>query len=299
MPIKEQRSSMETTCLAPEADTRKPDTVLPPLACDAHCHVFGPVDRFPYAENRSYTPPEATVADFRRLQSVLGTERAVIVQATCHGTDNAAMLDAIATSNGRYRGIAMVDESFTERDYQELHDGGVRGARFSFARHLSGPPDFGPIGRIADIIAGLGWHLVLYLEAEDVIANADALRRLPVPIVIDHMARIRPEQGVGQEAFQLLLGFLEDEKFWVKISGAERLSDMNPSYDDVVPFAQALIEAAPDRIIWGTDWPHPNMIKTMPNDGDLVDLLARYVGAADMLKRIVVDNPARLYGFDD
>jgi len=209
------------------------------------------------------------------------------------------MLDAIATSDGRYRGIAMVDESFTDRDYQRLHDGGVRGARFSFARHLSGPPDFGPISRIAEIMAGFGWHIVLYLEAEDVVANADALRALPLPIVIDHMARVRPGDGVEQEAFQLMLGFLEDEKFWLKISGAERLSDMNPTYDDMAPFAQALIEAAPDRIIWGTDWPHPNMVKTMPNDGDLVDLLARYAGGPEMLKRILVDNPARLYGFDD
>ncbi|MEE2968937.1 MAG: amidohydrolase family protein [Pseudomonadota bacterium] len=290
---------METTCPVPEPDTRKPDTVPPPLACDAHCHVFGPVDRFPYAEKRGYTPPEATVEDFRRLQSMLGLERAVIVQATCHGTDNAAMLDAIATSEGRYRGVAMVDESFTEQDYQNLHYGGVRGARFSFARHLAGPPDFGPISRMAEIMAGFGWHIVLYLEAEDVVANADALRALPLPIVIDHMARVKPEEGVEQEAFQLLLGFLEDEKFWLKISGAERLSDMNPTYDDMVPFAQALIEAAPDRIIWGTDWPHPNMVKTMPNDGDLVDLLARYAGSAGMLKQILVDNPARLYGFDE
>ena len=290
---------METTCLAPVADTRKPDTVMPPLSCDAHCHVFGPVDRFPYAEKRSYTPPEATAEDFSRLQSVLGLERAVIVQATCHGTDNAAMLDAIANSGGRYRGIAMVDESFTEKDYQALHDGGVRGVRFSFARHLAGPPDFGPIRRIADIISGLGWHLVLYLEAEDVVANADELRGFGLPIVIDHMARITPAEGVEQKAFRLLLDFLGSADFWVKISGAERLSDLNPTYDDVIPFAQALIAAAPDRIIWGTDWPHPNMAKTMPNDGDLVDLLARYCGDAETLKRVAVDNPARLYGFGE
>ena len=290
---------METTCPPPVADTRKPEIVAPPLSCDAHCHVFGPVDRFPYAEKRSYTPPEATAADFARLQSVLGLERAVIVQATCHGTDNAAMLDAIANSKGRYRGVAMVDESFSEADYRALHDGGVRGARFSFARHLAGPPDFGPIRRIAEKLAPLGWHLVLYLEAEDVVENQAALRDLPLPIVLDHMARIRPEDGVEQEAFQLLLCFLEDDKFWLKISGAERLSARNPTYDDMVPFAQALIAAAPDRIIWGTDWPHPNMARTMPDDGDLLDLLGRYAGDAATLKRILVDNPARLYGFED
>ena len=287
-----------TTCHPPDPNTRTPDFAVPPLACDAHCHVFGPAARFPFDPNRSYTPPDASVQDFRRLQSILGFERAVIVQATCHGTDNAAMLDAIASSNGRYRGIAMVDERFSENDFRDLHDGGVRGVRMSFARHLAGPPDFTKVGRTADMIRPMGWHLVLYLEAEDVVENASELRALGVPIVIDHMARVKPAEGVEQEAFRLLLGFVRDEGFWVKVSGAERLSASGAPFHDLVPFAQALIDAAPDRVLWGTDWPHPNIEGVMPNDGDLVDLLALYAPDAEMRRRILVDNPTRLYGFD-
>jgi predicted TIM-barrel fold metal-dependent hydrolase len=286
------------TCQPPDPDTRTPDLEVPPLACDAHCHVFGPAAKFPYAPNRSYTPPDASVEDFRKLQSILGFERAVIVQATCHGTDNAAMLDAIASSDGRYRGVAMVDETFTEKDFRVLHDGGVRGVRMSFARHLAGPPDFTKVRRTADMIRPMGWHLVLYLEAEDVVENASELTALGVPIVIDHMARVKPADGIEQEAFQLLLGFLRDEGFWVKVSGAERLSAAGAPFHDLIPFAQALIEAAPDRVLWGTDWPHPNIEGVMPNDGDLVDLLGQYAPDAEMRWRILVDNPARLYGFD-
>jgi predicted TIM-barrel fold metal-dependent hydrolase len=286
------------TCQPPHPDTRTPDLDIPPLACDAHCHVFGPAAKFPFDPNRSYTPPDASVEDFRRLQSILGFERAVIVQATCHGTDNAAMLDAIASSGGRYRGIAMVDETFTDKDFRNLHDGGVRGVRMSFARHLAGPPDFTKVKRTADMIRPMGWHLVLYLEAEDVVENSSELTALGVPIVIDHMARVKPADGVEQKAFQLLLRFVRDQGFWVKVSGAERLSVTSAPFHDLVPFAQALIEAAPDRILWGTDWPHPNIEGVMPNDGDLVDLLGLYAPDAEMRRRILVDNPARLYGFD-
>ncbi len=286
------------TCQPPDRDTRTPDLAAPPLACDAHCHVFGPAAKFPYDADRSYTPPDASVEDFRRLQSILGFERAVIVQATCHGTDNSAMLDAIASSDGRYRGVAMIDEGFSEHDFRDLDDGGVRGVRMSFARHLAGPPDFTKVRRTADVIGPMGWHLVLYLEAEDVVANAAELRALRVPIVIDHMARVKPADGVEQAAFRLLLGLVRDDGFWVKVSGAERLSATGAPFHDLVPFAQALIDAAPDRVLWGTDWPHPHIGGVMPNDGDLVDLLALYAPDADMRRRILVDNPARLYGFD-
>ncbi len=192
----------------------------------------------------------------------------------------------------------MVDERLSENDVRDLHYGGVRGVRMSFARHLAGPPDFTKVGRTADMIRPMGWHLVLYLEAEDVVENASELRALGVPIVIDHMARVKPAEGVEQEAFRLLLGFVRDEGFWVKVSGAERLSAIGAPFHDLVPFAQALIDAAPDRVLWGTDWPHPNIGGVMPNDGDLVDLLALYAPDAEMRRRILVDNPARLYGFD-
>lgn len=286
------------TCLAPDPHTKTPKLALPANACDAHCHVFGPADRFPYHPNRNYTPPDAPVENLRALHAILGIDRVVVVQATCHGTNNSAMLDAIASSEGRYRGVAMVDGTFTEADFETLHAGGVRGVRYSYARHIGGAPDFTAVMRTAGIMAPLGWHLVLYLEAEDVVEHIEALRKFPVPVVIDHMARVKTAEGVGQKPFQLLLDLLRNADFWVKVSCAERLSSAGPPYADMVPFAAALIEAAPDRILWGTDWPHPNMEPPMPNDGDLVDLLALYAPDGEMRRRILVDNPARLYGFD-
>ena len=286
------------SCQPPDPEPRRPAVPLPAGACDAHCHVFGPAARFPFHPDRTYTPPDAPYEDLVRLHAVLGIDRAVIVQATCHGPDNAAMLDALARGEGRYRGVAMADETFTGRDLAALHAGGVRGVRMSFARHLAGPPDFGQVRRLADRIAPLGWHLVLYLEADDVTDNAEALGALPTPVVIDHMARVRVQDGPDQTPFRLLLDLLRSADLWIKISCPERLSRAGPPYDDVAPFARALVEAAPDRILWGTDWPHPNIDGTMPNDGDLVDLLARMAPDEATRRRIVVDNPARLYGFE-
>jgi len=222
----------------------------------------------------------------------------VIVQATCHGNDNTAILDAIASSPDSCKGIAMVDNTITENELEALDAGGVRGSRFSFARHLAGPPDFNTVHQITQKYAPLGWHAVLYLEAEDIVANAKELVKFPVPVVIDHMARVDVMDGVNQKAFQLLLDLVRNEDFWVKISGAERLSKTLYPFDDIVPFARALIEAAPDRIIWGTDWPHPNIDGQMPNDGDLVDMLALYAPHEETRNLIVVQNPARLYGFE-
>ena len=230
---------------------------------------------------------------------MLGFDRSVIVQATCHGTDNAATLDAIAASNGAWRGVAIVDENFTDKDFEDLHAGGIRGIRFSFARHLSGPPNFDRVHRIADKIEGLGWHLVIYIEAEDIVEfNAD-LRKFRLPVVFDHMVRVKVADGLESEPFKLLLDFMRNEDVWVKISCAERLSQIGAPYDDVVPFAQAVIETNPDRALWGTDWPHPNIKIFMPNDGDLMDLVPLLARDEGLQKKILVDNPARLYGFDD
>ncbi len=286
------------TCQPPHPDPRAPSFSLPAGACDSHCHVFGPGDVFPYHPKRSYTPPDAPYEALTKLHATLGLDRAVIVQATCHGDDNRAMLDAIARAGGRYRGVAMIDGAITDTELERLHEGGVRGVRMSFARHLSGPPDFSNVAHVAGRIAPLGWHLVLYLEAEDVVENADALGRLGVPVVIDHMARVRVADGLDQTPFRLLLDFLRDADFWVKISCAERLSAAGAPFADVVPFAAALIEAAPDRVLWGTDWPHPNIDGRMPDDGDLTDMLLSYAPDEEMRRKILVDNPARLYGFD-
>jgi predicted TIM-barrel fold metal-dependent hydrolase len=285
-------------CQGPDPDTRAPNFKAPPKACDAHCHVFGPATKFPFAPDRGYTPPDAPFEAFQKLQKILGLERAVIVQATCHGTDNSAALDAIARSNGRYRGVALVDDSFSDKDIEALHAGGMRGVRFSFARHLSGPPDFSRVKRIADRVRPLGWHLVLYLEASDVVEHARTIAGFGMPVVIDHMGRVKTRDGLDQPAFRQLQNFLRGENIWVKICGPERISSAGAPFTDAVPFARALIEAAPDRVLWGTDWPHPNIDGTMPNDGELMNLLALAAPDEKMRNRILVDNPARLYGFD-
>jgi predicted TIM-barrel fold metal-dependent hydrolase len=269
--------------------------VLPTGACDAHCHVFGPADRFPFAADRAYTPPDAGIDDYARLQSRLGLSCAVFVQASCHGTDNAALLDALRRGGGRYAGVAMIDSAFPQAAIQDLHDAGVRGTRVNFVAHLGGAPDVGQVWRVVDRIAPFGWHLVLHFDARDLATYAPLLDRLPVPYVIDHMARVDAAQGVDQEPFRVLLDLLADPRCWVKISGAERLTaDGRPPYDDVVPFARAVIAAAPDRVLWGTDWPHPN-VRHMPDDGDLVDLLADFAPSESVRRTILVDNPRRLY----
>ena len=278
----------------PDPDTRIPAFRLPPLACDAHCHIFGPGDRYPYAPDRSYTPPDAPLEMFAALHAKIGVERAVIVNASVHGTDNRVALDAIAQSNGRYRAVANLDGSITETGIEELHQGGFRGCGFNFVRHLGGVPDMTVFDRIVAMVAPYGLHF----DAVDLPDYAAVLQRLPLPYTIDHMGRVLASDGVQQKPFDTLLALLKrDEKCWVKISGAERVSTAGPPFHDAVPFARGLVEAAPDRIIWGTDWPHPN-VRVMPNDGDLVDLIPLFAPEPELQHRILVTNPARLFGFD-
>jgi len=270
----------------------------PPLACDAHCHVFGPAAQFPFSPGRSYTPPDSGIEDFERLQERLGLSRAVFVQASCHGTDNRAMVDAIQRGGGRYAGVAMIDDSFTDGDLADLHANRVRGIRFNFVAHLGGAPDLDRFWRLVRRIEPLGWHVVLHFDAKDLPSYTDLLDAMPVPYLIDHMARVPAAEGIDQEPFVRLLDRMaSDERCWVKISCAERLTDGKIApFDDVIPFAQALVAAAPDRVLWGTDWPHPNMA-TMPDEGALVDLLGAYVSDETLRNQILVDNPQVLYDF--
>jgi 2-pyrone-4,6-dicarboxylate lactonase len=291
-------TGLERTIPPPDPDPHPPRAVtLPSHACDAHCHIFGPAARFPFSPDRSYTPPDARIEDFERLQARLGLSRAVFVQASCHGTDNRAMVDALRRGAGRYAGVAMVDDTFTLDDLAELHAAGVRGVRFNFVAHLGGAPELDHFWRVVGRVDRLGWHVVLHFDAHDLPAHAELLDRIPCPFVIDHMARVDATAGLDQPPFQALLRQLRDERCWVKISGAERLTaDGAPPYADVVPFARALVAAAPDRVLWGTDWPHPN-VRHMPDDGDLVDLLADMAPDEATRHRILVDNPERLYDF--
>jgi predicted TIM-barrel fold metal-dependent hydrolase len=273
---------------------RKPAYKPPANACDAHCHVFGPAAVFPYAPERSYTPEDAPKAALFALHAHLGLSRAVIVQASCHGKDNRAMLDAIADAPDRYRGVAIVDDSLGESDLQALHDGGVRGVRFNFVRHLGGAPDEGVFRRVLDRIKGLGWHVVLHLDARDIEPLSGMIRALPVPFVIDHQGRVDAAGGVEQPAFKALLGLARDPRCWIKVSGSERIA--KPPFDDAIPIARAIVAAAPDRVLWGTDFPHPNL-KVSVDEADLVDLLPKIAPVAAARQRLLVDNPARLYGF--
>ena len=274
---------------------RKPAFNLPCGACDTHVHIWGPFDRFPVAKGAPYTPPERTRDDLVALHERLGADRAVIVQTTVYKADNRAMLDGIARSNGRWRGVALIDESFDDAAFRALHEGGVRGVRFGFVKHLGGVPDLALVRRTAARIAPMGWHLVLHLDAGNIPDFLDFFGEFSLPVVVDHMGRVPVRDGLDQTPFRLLLELLKRPNWWVKVSGAERISETGPPFADAVPFAQRLIAAAPDRVLWGTDWPHPN-VRWEPDEADLVDLLPSFADAA-ALQQVLVDNPARLYGF--
>jgi 2-pyrone-4,6-dicarboxylate lactonase len=285
----------DKTCKAPDPNTRTPAYRMPSGACDAHCHVFGPADRFPYAPDRAYTPPDAPYEDLVRLHRILGVERAVIVHASCHGSDMRVTLDGIARSNGTIRGVAVVEPGVTDAELAALDAGGIRGVRFNFVKHLGGMPDLAFFERVLAQVEPLGWHVVLHLDAEDVVELAPRIARIRVPFVIDHMGRVKAKHGLDQRPFRQLLELMRNPLAWVKICGAERVSSAGAPFRDAVPFARALVEAAPDRVLWGTDWPHPNIAGDMPNDGDLVDLLAEAVEDEALRRRVLVDNPTRLY----
>lgn len=281
----------------PDPATRTPAFRAPAGAVDTHTHIIGPPERYPYAAKRTYTLPAAPLAMFQALHAKIGIDRAVVVNATIYGTDNRVVLDAIAQSDGRYRGIANIDETTTDSELESLNRGGIRGCRIVFLSRLGGTPDLGKVERIADRVAGLGWHVDLYFEAIHIDDFLPVLGHLRCPYVIDHMGGWQASLGIDHPAFAALADLLRhDEKCWMKITGPERMSAAGPPFHDALPFARKLIEAAPDRVIWGTDWPHPN-VKFMPNDGDLVDLIPLYTPDSLQQRKLLVDNPVRLYGF--
>ena len=281
----------------PDPNPVKPKYTPPPRACDGHCHIFGPASRFPYAPDRRYTPQDAGRETLAALHRHLGLERAILVQASCHGTDNNAMLDALEWSKGRWRGVAMVKKDVTDLELTTLHEAGVRGVRFNFVAHLGGAPDLKNVQAVIARVTPLGWHIQLHLDAEDIETYRDFLKSLRVPFIIDHMGRVEAKHGLDQKPFRHLLELMKNELAWVKVSGPERVSSAGKPFHDAMPFARALIAAAPDRVLWGTDFPHPN-VKWMPNDGELVDLFAATVQDDSTRKKILVDNPAGLYWTD-
>lgn len=276
---------------------RKPVFQVPPGAVDAHCHVFGPGDQFPYAPTRKYTPCDGGKDQLWALRDHLGFSRNVIVQATCHGADNRAMLDAIAHSGGRARGVATVKRDVSAGELQRLHDGGVRGVRFNFVKRLVDRLDPDELSEIAAKIAPLGWHIVIYFEAAELAELSDFFLGLPAPLVVDHMGTPVVAEGADGPLFDRFLAFMAArDDIWCKVTCPERLSAEGPPfYSDVIPFGRRVVEAFPDRVLWGTDWPHPNMRTHTPDEGELVDFIPQIAPTADLQRRLLVDNPMRLY----
>lgn len=275
----------------------RPRFTLPEGAVDAHCHVFGPGDVFPYAPERKYTPCDAGKEKLWALREHLGFSRNVIVQATCHGADNRALVDALNDAGGRARGVATVRPAITGVELDELHAAGVRGVRFNFVKRLVDALPFDGLSEIAAKIQPLGWHIVIYFEAEDLPELYDFFTSLPTTVVVDHMGRPDVSQPVDGPGFDLFMKLMRDNPdFWCKVTCPERLSLSGPpAYDDVVPFARRVVEAFPDRVLWGTDWPHPNLKSHMPDDGMLVDFIPRIAVTAELQQKLLVDNPMRLY----
>ncbi len=279
----------------------RPGFRLPPHAVDAHCHVFGPGDVFPYAAERKYTPCDAPKEKLWALRDFLGFERNVIVQATCHGQDNRALCDALANSDGRARGVASVAADATDEELDALHRAGVRGVRFNFVTRLVDTRPDRDYVELAKRLAPRGWHVVIYFEAADLEARYDFFSMLPVTLVVDHMGRPDVSKDSGGPEFELFVRFLrENANAWCKVTCPERLSKAGPpGYVDVVPFARRIVESFPDRVLWGTDWPHPNMKSHMPDDGELVDFIPRIATTPELQRRLLVDNPMRLYWPED
>jgi 2-pyrone-4,6-dicarboxylate lactonase len=284
-------------CPPPHPSPRRPSVALPPGSCDSHCHVFGPVAVFPYSEDRTFTPAEATVQTLMALHAHLGIQRAVIVQSACYGPDHSVLLDALERGGERYRGVALIGRDTPRADIERLHAAGVRGFRVHFLPHLRASLSWDDVAATAALVADLGWHAEIHVRSDGVVRFADAMLALPVPAVIDHLGRIDlPEDG-HQAASRALLRLLDSGKAWVKTSGADRLSRQGPPFRDGVALAARLVAHAPERVVWGTDFPHPNIVGDAPDDGQLVDLLTQIAPDQAVRHRLLVTNPAELFGF--
>ena len=275
----------------------KPVYIPPPGAVDAHCHVFGPGDRFPYAPERKYTPCDAPKEKLWELRNHLGFSRNVIVQATCHGTDNRALVDALRASNNLARGVATVKRDVTDARLAELYEAGVRGVRFNFVKRLVDVLPFDTLREIAERIKELGWHIVIYFESHELPELYEFFTSLPTVVVVDHMGRPDVSKPIDGPEFELFIKMMrEHPNFWSKVSCPERLSrEGPPDYSDVRPFARRVVETFPDRVLWGTDWPHPNMKGHMPDDGQLVEVIPHIAPAPELQHKLLIDNPMRLY----
>ena len=290
------QQQMDPDWLVFHPNPKKPDFQLPKGAVDAHCHVFGPSPEFPFAPERKYTPCNAGKEKLFELRDHLGFTRNVIVQATCHGKDNRAMMDACRASGGLARGVASVGADITKEELNDMHEAGVRGVRFNFVKRLVDATPKSVFLEIAAKIQDFGWSTVVYFEAQDLEDLEPFLQELPGTIVIDHMGRPNVKNGVDHIDFKRFTSLLENNSsIWSKVTCPERLTVAGPPYDDVVPFYQAIVDRFEDRVLWGTDWPHPNMKSHMPDDGALVDYIPRIARTVQQQEKLLVTNPMRLY----
>jgi 2-pyrone-4,6-dicarboxylate lactonase len=279
----------------PHAVPTIPAFRIPPGACDSHAHIFGPADRYPLDPLRTFNPPKAGINDYRRMLGALGLQRAVIVHSGAYGTDVSVTRDALQASKGAWRGIALVDRTVTEDAVRDLHAAGFRGVRLNFIfGHANVEQD---VEAIARRIAPFDWHIQLLVDARYLPDILPLVKRLPVTVVFDHMGRMPTSAGIGNSGFQSLLKLLRERRCWCKLSGANRMGNPTPPYHGVTPFARALVDAAADRLVWGSDWPHVREPGAIPNDGDMLNLLGQWVPDENLRNAILSDNPARLYGF--
>jgi 2-pyrone-4,6-dicarboxylate lactonase len=287
----------DATWLDWDPNPTKPTFVVPAGAVDAHCHVFGPGDEFPFAPERKYTPCDASREQLFALRDFLGFDKNVLVQATCHGADNSALLDVLAHSENRARGVVTVKPDVTSHELARMHELGVRAVRFNYVKRLVDPKPDEYYREIIAKIAPLGWHVDLYFEPADLAVKRDFFTSLGVPIVVDHMGRPDVTKPLANPEFELFLSFMRDNPdVWTKVSCPDRLTvSGSPLYADVVPFAKTIVEEFPDRVLWGTDWPHPNMKKEMPDDGILVDYVPSIATTTDLQHKLLVTNPTTLY----
>ncbi|MEA3023119.1 MAG: 2-pyrone-4,6-dicarboxylate lactonase [Alphaproteobacteria bacterium] len=289
--------SAEPTCPPPDPNPTRPHIKLPPLSCDSQFHIFGPAPVFPYAAQRAFTPHDAPKERLFALHQFLGFERGIFVQSSCHGTDHAAVLDALRDAKGRYRGVALLAPETPAQEVARLNDAGFCGVRFHFLPHLGAAPSYDAMRSVMRLIAPHGWHVAIHVTGKDLLAHLDFINSIEARVVIDHIARLDVTEGVGGAAFTALRRLLDGGRVWVKLSGTDRVSKQAPPFRDAVALARALAEHAPERVVWGTDWPHPNIDAHMPNDGQLVDSIAEIAPAEATRRRMLVDNPAELFGF--
>ena len=299
MPLPHAPSNEAPLCAAPDAHPRKPRMAMPRHACDAHAHICGPIDGHPYSERRVYTPPDALLPAYRHMLDTLGVARMVLVQPSVYGSDNTVMLNAMASLGDSARAVAVVDDDVADAELKRLNDAGVRGVRVNVVdvAEDKGVIPMAPLAKLANRIKPYGWHVEFLMHADEFPDLDRVFADFPVDIVLGHLGYMKTDQGLQAPGFQALLRLMRRGKAWVKLTGPYRISTGTLPHADTVPFAHALLEAAPQRVVWGTDWPHVMMKGAMPNDGDLADLLGAWIPDAELRKQVLVANPARLYDF--